>query len=65
MFYFPELWLLGTALIFTLVGYFMGRSSGERRGIVMCLEALIAMKVVKLKTLPNGEEEVVQYNDRI
>ena len=64
MFYFPELWLLGTALVFTLVGYFMGRSSRERRGIVMCLEALIAMKVVKLKTMPNGEEEVVQYDER-
>jgi len=64
MFYFPELWLLGTALIFTLVGYFMGRSTGQRRGIEMCLEALIAMKVVKLKTMPNGEEEVVQYDER-
>jgi len=59
----PEIWLLGTALVFTLVGYYMGRNAGQQRGIEMCLEALIAMKIVKLKKMPNGDEEVVQYNE--
>ena len=59
----PEIWLLGTALVFTLVGYYMGRNAGQQRGIEMCLAALIAMKIVKLKKMPNGDEEVVQYNE--
>ena len=59
----PEIWLLGTAFTFTLVGYFMGNSAGKQRGIEMCLEALVAMKIVKLKRMPNGEEEVVPYTE--
>ena len=59
----PEIWLLGTAFVFTLVGYFMGRSAGQQRGIEMCLEALIHMKLVKLKKMPNGDQEIVKYDD--
>tara|TARA_Y100000385_G_C12541578_1_gene404015 strand:+ start:331 stop:519 length:189 start_codon:yes stop_codon:yes gene_type:complete len=59
----PEIWLLSTALVFTLVGYYMGKSAGQTRGIEMCLEAMIHMKLVKLKKMPNGEEEVVKYDD--
>ena len=59
----PEIWLLGTAFAFTLVGYYMGRSVGLQRGIEMCLEALVAMKIVKLKRMSNGEEEVVPYTE--
>jgi hypothetical protein len=58
-----EIWLLGTALVFTLVGYFMGSSAGRDRGIEMCLQAMISMKLVKIKTMPNGDEEIVKYDD--
>lgn len=60
---FPELWLLGTALVFTIVGYYMGNNAGQTRGIEMCLQAMISMKLVKIKTMPNGDEEIVKYDD--
>lgn len=59
----PELWLLGTAFTFTLVGYFMGKNAGQTHGIQMCLEAMIHMKLIKIKTMPNGDEEIVKYDD--
>ena len=61
----PEIWLLITALIFTFVGYYMGRSAGQQHGIEMCLEALVHMKLIKFKKLPNGEEEIVAYNEKL
>jgi hypothetical protein len=29
----------------------------------MCLQAMISMKLVKIKTMPNGDEEIVAYKD--
>jgi hypothetical protein len=60
---FPELWLLGTAFVFTMVGYYMGDNAGRQDGIEMCLQAMISMKLVKIKTMPNGDEEIVAYKD--
>ena len=60
-----ELWLLATALIFTVVGYFMGKGAGTTRGIEMTLEVLVRMKLIKFKRLPNGEEEIVAYNEKL
>ena len=62
---YVELWLLATALVFTVVGYFMGRSAGTHRGIEMTLGVLVHMKLIKFKRLPNGEEEIVAYNENI
>jgi len=41
----------------------MGSSAGRDRGIEMCLQAMISMKLVKIKTMPNGDEEIVKYDD--
>jgi hypothetical protein len=62
---YVELWLLVTALIFTIVGYSMGKGAGTTRGIEMTLEVLIHMKLIKFKRLPNGEEEIVAYNEKL
>lgn len=60
-----ELWLLGTAVIFTATGYFMGKGAGTERGIEMTLNLLIHQKLIKFKRLPSGEEEIVAYNEDI
>jgi len=60
-----ELWLLATASIFTIVGYWMGRNAGLNRGVEMTLAVLLADKIIKYKTLPDGEEEIVPYNDKL
>lgn len=60
---FPELWLLGTAFVFTIIGYYMGDNAGRKDGIEMCLQAMISMKLIKIKIMPNGDEEVVKYDD--
>lgn len=60
---FPELWLLGTAFVFTMVGYYMGNNAGRKDGIEMCLQAMISMKLIKIKIMPNGDEEIVAYKD--
>ena len=41
----------------------MGKSAGKARGVEMCLEAMIDMKLVKLKHMPNGDDEIVKYDD--
>lgn len=53
-----EAWLLGTALIFTIVGYRMGRESGMQKGIDGTLAMLDAMKYIKVTELPNGEVSI-------
>lgn len=62
---YVELWLLATALIFTIVGYYMGKGAGTTHGIEMTLDVLIHMKLIKFKRLPNGEEEIVAYNEKL
>ena len=53
-----EAWLLGTALIFTIVGYRMGRENGMQKGIDGTLAMLDAMKYIKVTQLPNGEVSI-------
>ena len=50
-----EVWLLGTALIFTFVGYRMGKETGMQKGIDGTLAMLDSMKYISIKELPNGE----------
>ena len=60
-----EIWLLGTALAFTLLGWWMGRNSGVQLGIAQTLQVLIDMKLIKLVRDENGEEDIVAYNENL
>jgi len=60
-----EIWLLGTALIFTLLGWWMGRSSGVELGIATTLQVLIDMKLIKIVSDENGEQDIVAYNQNV
>lgn len=53
-----ELWLLTTALIFTAVGWFMGRSNGVRCGIETTLNIMVNSGAIKIKWI-KGEEHLV------
>jgi len=50
-----EIWLLGTALIFTFVGYFMGQRKGLKQGIDGTLQMLAAQEYIKVSTRQDGE----------
>lgn len=53
-----EAWLLGTAIIFTILGYRMGKENGMQAGIDGTLAMLDAMKYIKVRELPNGEVQI-------
>jgi len=63
MFNEMELWLLGTALAFTIVGWYMGKGSGVRVGIENTLEVMVAAGVIKIKMI-GGEEHIVLPDDK-
>ena len=50
-----ELWLMGTAVLYTYVGYRMGKETGMQKGIDGTLAMLDSMKYITIKELPNGE----------
>lgn len=50
-----ELWLLATALIFTGVGYSMGKRTGLELGIDGTLSALEKGQYIKVTTQSDGE----------
>jgi hypothetical protein len=50
-----ELWLLGTAIVFTFVGYYMGKQTGMENGIDGTLTMLNESGYIKITKLANGE----------
>lgn len=58
-----ELWLLATALIFTVVGYRMGRENGMQQGIDGTLAMLSALKYIKVTELPDGEINIEKVGE--
>lgn len=58
-----ELWLLGTALIFTIVGYRMGKESGMQAGIDGTLKMLETMRFITITEAPNGEVSIEKAVD--
>jgi len=58
-----EAWLLLTALIFTVVGYRMGKETGMHRGIDGTLLMLTEQKFIKITELPNGEINIEKAGD--
>ena len=53
-----ELWLMGTAVLYTYVGYRMGKSNGMQQGVDGTLAMLDSMKYIKIRELPNGEIQI-------
>jgi|TARA_B100000497_G_C7663533_1_gene399855 hypothetical protein len=50
-----EIWLLATALMFTGVGYFMGKRTGLELGVDGTLSMLERGRYIKLTTQSDGE----------
>jgi hypothetical protein len=50
-----EVWLIATAIIFTIYGYWVGKQNGMEAGIDGTLAMLDAMEYISIKKLPNGE----------
>lgn len=53
-----ELFLLITALVFTGVGYWMGKDIGMEAGINGTLQMLDQQKLIKVTEMPNGEVNI-------
>ena len=53
-----EAWLIATAIIFTIYGYWVGKQNGMQKGIDGTLAMLDAMEYIKIKTLPDGEVQI-------
>jgi hypothetical protein len=53
-----EIFLLMTALVFTGVGYWMGKENGMQAGINGTLAMLDQQKLIKVTEMPNGEVNI-------
>lgn len=58
-----EMWLLATAVLFTAVGWYMGKGSGVRLGIENTLELLVAAGAIKIQMI-RGEEHITLPDDK-
>ena len=58
-----ELWLMGTAVLYTYVGYRMGKTNGMQKGIDGTLAMLDTMKYIKITELPDGEIKIDKAGD--
>jgi hypothetical protein len=54
-----EIWLLGTAVVFTIVGYKMGTKSS----IEQTIDALIDQGYLRHKKDSKGDIEILKWND--
>ena len=68
MFVFTEMhfWLLGTALVFTIVGMWMASNKWDSRTAIIIeatIDRLIKDGYVKARLDENGEIELVKYNE--
>ena len=54
-----EIWLLGTAVVFTFVGWKMGTKNSVERTV----DALVAQGFLRHKKDSKGEVEILKWND--
>jgi len=54
-----EIWLLGTAVVFTVVGYKMG----TKNSIANTIDALVDQGFLRYKRDSKGEIEILKWND--
>ena len=58
-----EIWLLVTAVIFTMVGWWFGVTSNVREISGALIDKLIEDGYVRARTLPNGDIELLKHNE--
>ena len=58
-----EFWLLVTAIIFTIIGWYWGFKSNSLNIIDVTIDGLIENGYIKTRTNENGELEILKYNE--
>lgn len=58
-----EAWLLATALIFTVVGYRMGKENGMKVGIDGTLDMLVRLRYITVSELEDGDVKIEKVVD--
>lgn len=58
-----ELWLMGTAVLYTYVGYRMGKSNGMQAGIDGTLKMLETMRFITITETSEGEVSIEKAVD--
>ena len=57
-----ELWLFGTASLFTIVGYVMGYNNGSKSCVEATIDALIDNGYLRWRKEKDGEIEIMKWN---
>jgi len=58
-----ELWLLGTAVVFTAFGYGIGVTQYYRKTTEAVIDTLIAQGYLRTRINKNGETEILKVSD--
>jgi hypothetical protein len=58
-----EVWLLGTAVVFTVFGYIIGKTQYYRKTTEVVIDTLIAQGYLRTRINKNGETEILKVNN--
>jgi hypothetical protein len=58
-----ELWLLATAVVFTVYGWYTGTKHTVEKVSEAVIDSLIEQQYLKTKRSPDGEIEVLKWNE--
>tara|TARA_B100000035_G_C20642196_1_gene397108 strand:- start:12 stop:221 length:210 start_codon:yes stop_codon:yes gene_type:complete len=58
-----NIWLLLVSIIFTFVGYYMGKKDAIGEATNSAVDLLIAEGYLRYKKLKNGEIEIIKWNE--
>ena len=59
-----ELWLVGTAILFTGIGFYMGFNSSTRTAVERTIDVLIEEGYIKSRTNEDGSLELLKHNEK-
>lgn len=58
-----EIWLLGTAVVFTAFGYGIGKTQYYQKTTEVVIDTLIAQGYLRTRINKNGETEILKVSD--
>lgn len=63
MFEANEIWLIGTAILFTIVGFSMGFRSNSKFAVEKTIDLLIEQGYIKSRINKDGKLELLKHNE--
>lgn len=64
MFGANEVWLIGTAIVFTGVGFMFGFNTSTRIAVERTIDLLIEQGYIRTRKKSDGSTEILKHNDR-